>query len=65
MLASDEDQVMVVRFWPEDETTEWQRSRHWRARIIHVNTGQRFYALSIDDAFAVMSSLILTGKYQN
>jgi hypothetical protein len=65
MLAPDDDQVIVVRFWPEDETTEWQPSRHWRARIIYVNTGQQFYAPSIDDAFAVISSLILTGNHRN
>ena len=65
MLASDDDQVIVARFWPEDETTERQPSRHWRARIIYVNTGQQFYAPSIDDALAVISSLILTGKCQN
>jgi hypothetical protein len=63
MLASDDDQVIVVRFWPEDETTEWQPSRHWRARIIYVNTGQQFYAPSIDDAFVVIRSLILIGKH--
>jgi len=65
MVDSDDDQVLVVRFWREDETTEWQPSRHWRARIIYVNTGQQFYAPSIDDAFAIMNSLILTGKYEN
>jgi hypothetical protein len=65
MLAPDDDQVVVVRFWPEDETTEWRPSRHWRARIIYVNTGQQFYAPSIDDAFAVITSLILTGKHRH
>jgi hypothetical protein len=65
MLSSDDDQVIVVRFWPEDDTSERQPSRHWRARIIHVNTGEQHYAPSIDDAFAIMSSLILTGEYQS
>jgi hypothetical protein len=65
MPASDEDQVLVVRFWPEDEAAELPPSRRWRARIIYVNTGQQFYAPSIDEAFAVMNSLVMTGKYQN
>ena len=62
MLASDEDQVLVVRFWREAESTESRPSQHWRARIIYVNNGQQFYAPSIDDAFAVMRSLLLTEK---
>jgi hypothetical protein len=65
MLASDDDQVIVVRFWSEEETADTQPSRHWRARITYVNTGQQFYAPSVDGAFAVISSLIVTGKYQN
>lgn len=67
MLASVDDQVFVIRFWREreDETTESRPSRHWRARIIHVNKGQQFYAPGIDDAFAVMRSLVLAVKYQN
>lgn len=65
MLASDDDQVIVVRFWSEEETTDLQPLQHWRARITHVNTGQQFYAPSINDAFTVISSLVLAGKYQN
>ena len=65
MPASDDDQVIVVRFWPEDETTERQPSRHWRARIDYVNTGQQYYAPNLDEAFAVIRSLIQTGNYQN
>lgn len=64
MLASDDDQVLVVRFWREDENPESRPARHWRARITYVNTGHQFYAPSIDDAFAVMRSLLLTGKCQ-
>jgi hypothetical protein len=64
MFGSDDDQVFVVRFSPEDEATDWRPSRHWRARIIHVNTGQQFYASSIGDAFGVINSLIVAGGYQ-
>jgi hypothetical protein len=65
MPASDEDQVIVLRFWAEDESAELHSSRHWRARITYVNTGQQFYVPSLDEAFAVVSSLILRGKYPN
>lgn len=65
MLASEDDQVLVVRFWREDENTDLRPARHWRARIIYVNDGRQFYAPSIDDAFAVMRSLLLTGGCQS
>jgi hypothetical protein len=65
MLASDDDQVLVIRFWREAESTESRTSRHWRARIIYVNDGQQVYAPSVDDAFAVIRSLLLAGKCQS
>ncbi len=64
MAASDDYQVLVARFRREDELLEAHDPEHWRARIIYVNNGRRFYAASIDDAFAIMRSLILTGTYQ-
>jgi len=54
MPASEDDQVIVARFWLEDETTERQPLQHWRARIKYVNTGQQYYAPNIDEAFAVI-----------
>jgi hypothetical protein len=65
MFASDDDQVLVIRFWREDEAPELQPSRHWRARITYVNSGQQFHAPSIDDAFAIVRSLLLSGKHQS
>jgi hypothetical protein len=65
--VSDDDQVFVMRFWREreDEATALQLSRHWRARIIYVNDGRQFHAPGIDDAFELVRSLILNGKYQS
>jgi hypothetical protein len=65
MPASDDDQVIVARFWPEDETAGRRRLRHWRAHIKYVNTGQQYYAPNVDEAFAVIRSLIHGGKDQN
>ncbi len=65
MPADNDDQVIVVRFWPEDETTDRKPLRHWRARINYVNTGQQYYAGNIDEAFVVIRSLIQTGGRHN
>ncbi len=58
MLAFDDDQVLVIRFWREHELAESSSPRRWRARITYVNSGQHFYASGIDDAFAVARSLL-------
>ncbi|MBR1147542.1 hypothetical protein [Bradyrhizobium sp. AUGA SZCCT0431] len=64
MLASNDDEVFVIRLWQEREVAELSPSPHWRARISYVNNGQHFYASSIDNAFAVVRFL-LSEKYQS
>jgi len=64
MLASNDDQVLVIRFWWEREVAELSGPRRWRARITYVNSGQQFYASGVDDAFAVVRYL-LGEKYQS
>jgi hypothetical protein len=59
MIANDNDQVLVIRFWQEREVKGLQSLAGWRARISYVNSGQVFYAPGIDDAFAVVRSLLL------
>lgn len=62
MPASDDDHVLVLRFWQEDEAAELHSLRHWRARITYVNNGRHFHAPSIDAALDVVKSLLLNGK---
>jgi len=62
MIASYDDQVVVIRFWHEREVEKLQLLAGWRARITHVNSGQLFYASGIDDAFAVVRSLLLAAQ---
>jgi hypothetical protein len=58
MIGTDLDQVLVIRFWQEQEAQEMQPPS-WRARITYVNSGQQFYASSIEEAFAVVRSLLV------
>lgn len=60
MAANDNDQVVVIRFWQEWEVKDLLAG--WRARITHVNSGHLFYASGIDEAFAVVRSLLLAAK---
>jgi hypothetical protein len=62
MIANDNDQVLVIRFWQEREVKELRSLARWRARITYVNSGQLFYASGIDDAFAVVKSLLLAAQ---
>jgi hypothetical protein len=59
------DQVFVMRFWHEHESPgdeDRESSRRWRVRITHVNDGRERYAKSIEEAFAIVRSLLLTEK---
>lgn len=62
MIATDNDQVLVIRFWQEREVKEQQSLARWRARITYVNSGQLFYASGIDDVFAVVRSLLASAQ---
>lgn len=62
MIADDNDQVLVIRFWQEREAKDLQLLARWRARITYVNSGQLFYAAGIDDAFALVRSLLLAAQ---
>ncbi|MGX0966076.1 hypothetical protein AB7M63_006525 [Bradyrhizobium japonicum] len=57
MLASNDDEVFVLRLWQERGTLE-SPSSHWRGRISYVNTGQQFYASGIEDALAIVRLLL-------
>jgi hypothetical protein len=65
MIANDNDQVLVIRFWQEREVKELQSLAGWRARITYVNSGQLFYASGMDDAFAVVRSVLLAAQRQD
>lgn len=65
MIANDNDQVLVIRFWQEREVKASESLAGWRARITYVNNGQLFYASGIDDAFAVARSLLLAAQRQD
>jgi hypothetical protein len=62
MIANDDDQVLVIRFWQEREIKELQSPTRWRARITYVNSGQLFYASGINDTFAVVRSLLFAAQ---
>jgi len=64
MVATDLDQVLVIRFWQERETKEMFPS-DWRARITYVNSGQQFYASGIEEALAVVRSLLAVAIRKN
>jgi hypothetical protein len=66
MLAFEDDRVFVMRFWREDEATESPPFMGWRARITCVNMSRPFYvyAPGIDEAFAIVRSLLLSGKHE-
>lgn len=66
MPLLDDDQVVVIRFWQEpQEPAGSPPVQRWRARIKYVNSGQQFYAAGIDEALALVRSLLLPGKYQS
>jgi hypothetical protein len=57
-MPAFDDHVVVLRFWHENETTELAPSRYWRARITYINAGQQFHAASVEDAFAIVKSIL-------
>jgi hypothetical protein len=57
-MDTEIDQVFVIRFWREGGTAELPPSQGWRARIAYVNDGRQLHAPGIEEAFAIVRSLL-------
>jgi hypothetical protein len=60
-MSATDDQVFVLRFWCESGAEGLSSPHDLRARVSYVNDGTQFHVSGIEDAFALVRSLLRCG----